>query len=376
VVAALSVEHAFTSHTKLQGGAQVANINYRYDDNAAIDGFPATRPESAITTQSGWAWAQLDLKSRSEKTSVQLGLNYSFLGLDQTGSLEPRITLNQRLGARQQLSLAFGQYSQMQPLWAYAIDPTGLTPENENLVLKPTKSNHYGLQYTWNNGNNWVVKTGVYYQYLQEVPVSAAGFGAFSLLNYNDPVQLDVLTNQGAGRNKGIEIGVERFLRQGWFFLANVSLFQSEYRGRDSLWRSTRWDLGHLANLTLGKEWSRDRGTEKVKSFGLNGRAVWTGGYRTEPIDLIRSGSMLLQKTYFDGTNGFTGQLPDYFRIDIRAYWKRSLSDRRNSIFAIDLQNVTMQKNQAYQYYEPFDNTVQTKYQLGLIPNISWRLEF
>ena len=220
-----------------------------------------------------------------------------------------------------------------------------------------------------------MVKASVYYQYLSDVPVTP-GRPTFSLLNYNDPTRLDLLVNEGAGKNQGLEINVERYLRQGWFLLANISIFDSQYRGSDNVWRQTRWDLGHLANFTLGKEWALDRGAEKVKAFGLNGRAVWTGGYRAMPVDLFASGSNLLQKTFFDESNGFSRQLPDYFRIDLRAYWKRNLGNRRNSIFAMDLQNVTMQKNQSYQYYEAFSNTVETKYQLGLIPNISWRLEF
>ena len=374
--AALSIEHAFTDHLRLQGGINISNINYRYNAAAFIGGFPGTLLESPITTQTGWGWAQLDWKSPSEKTSAQVGVNYSLLGLQHSSRLEPRLTVTQRLSTHQRLSLAYGLYSQMQPLWAYAIDPDGIMPGNPNLNLSPTEAEHFGLQYTWNNGNNWVAKAELYYQYLFHVPVSAEGSRTFSLLNYNDPIPLDRLSNAGAGRNKGVELNVERYLRQGWFLLANVSLFDSQYRGRDSIWRSTRWDLGHLANLTLGKEWSREISTEKTRAFGLNGRAVWTGGYRTMPVDLIRSGSNLLQKTVFDDSNGFSEQLPDYFRIDIRAYWKRNLGDRRNSTFAIDLQNVTMQKNQAYQYYEPFTNTVETKYQLGLIPNISWRLEF
>ena len=372
---AISLEHAFTNHLRLQVGVHISNINYRYNAAEFIGTFPATLPESPLNFQSGWGWVQLDWKSRSDKTSVQLGANHSHLGLQKTASLEPRLTVTQRLSKRQRVTAAFGLYSQLQPLWAYAIDPNSIERGNPNLNVKPTKSAHYGLQYTWNNGNNWVVKAGGYYQYLYDVPVTP-GRPAFSLLNYNDPTRLGNLVNTGAGKNKGLELNVERYLRQGWFLLANVSLFDSQYRGSDSTWRSTRWDLGHLANLTLGKEWTRDRATEKVRVFGLNARAVWSGGYRAMPVDLLRSGSNLLQKTIFDENEGFSEQFPDYFRIDIRAYWKRNLGNRRNSIFAMDLQNVTMQKNVAYQFYETFSNTVETKYQLGLIPNISWRLEF
>ncbi len=373
---ALSIEHAFTNHLRLQGGINISNINYRYNASAFIGDVPGNFLESPITTQSGWGWVQLDWKSRSEKTNIQIGANHSYLGIRKSASLQPRLTLTQRINQRQRISLAYGLYSQMQPLWAYAIDVNGSAPGNPNLDLKPTEAQHVGLQYTWNNGRNWVVKAGLYYQDLSNVPVSADGRTTFSLLNYNDPTRLEALANTGAGKNKGVEINVERYLRQGWFLLTNVSLFDSQYRGSDGVWRSTRWDLGHLANLTLGKEWARDKGTEKVRAFGLNGRAVWSGGYRAMPVDLIRSSSNVLSKTIFDESNGFSEQFPDYFRIDLRIYWKRSLGNRRNSTFAMDLQNVTMQKNLAYYFYDSYTQKIEAKYQLELIPNISWRLEF
>ncbi len=376
-VGALTLQHVLSDRLRFQGGVNISNVNYQYDAEVTIGNFPGTFLESPIATQWGWGWVQLGWKSRSEKTGLQIGTNYTYRGLDKSSSLEPRLTLSQRLSQHQQLHLAYGLHSQMQPLWVYAIDANGAGPGSPNRLLGPTKAQHIGLQHAWNNGSGWVVKTELYYQYLTDVPVTAAASTNFSLLNYHEPsARNELLANRGAGRNKGVELNVERFLRQGWFLLANVSLFDSEYRGSDSVWRSTRWDLGHLANFTLGKEWVRDRGSEKVRAFGLNGRLVWTGGYRNMPVDAFRSASTLLQKTAFDESNGFSGQFPDYFRIDLRAYWKRSLGDRRNSTFAMDLQNVTLQQNVAYQFYDPFTQKVETKYQLGLIPNISWRLEF
>jgi hypothetical protein len=154
----------------------------------------------------------------------------------------------------------------------------------------------------------------------------------------------------------------------------NTSLFTARYQGSDEVWRNARWGLGHLANATLGKEWYRERTENKVKAFGINGRIVWTGGYRTMPIDL--AASKLAKTTIYDTQNGFNVRQSDYFRIDLRVYWKRSLGALRNSTFAMDFQNVTSQKNIAYYFYDPFTQKIETKYQLEFVPNLSWRLEF
>jgi hypothetical protein len=76
---------------------------------------------------------------------------------------------------------------------------------------------------------------------------------------------------------------------------------------------------------------------------------------------------------------GFTPleeQLPVFFRVDARFYWRRYFSDRRNSTLGFELQNATLRQNVAYRYLEIVNRQVETKYQLGLIPNISWRMEF
>jgi outer membrane receptor protein involved in Fe transport len=151
-------------------------------------------------------------------------------------------------------------------------------------------------------------------------------------------------------------------------------LFTARYQGSDAVWRNARWDLGHLANATVGKEWYRERSEDKVKAFGINGRLVWTGGYRAMEIDAVAS--EVAKTTVFDTDGGFQVRQSDYFRFDLRVYWKRSLGARRNSTFAMDFQNVTGQKNMAYRFYDPFTKKIETKYQLEFVPNLSWRLEF
>jgi outer membrane receptor protein involved in Fe transport len=128
--------------------------------------------------------------------------------------------------------------------------------------------------------------------------------------------------------------------------------------------------------VLAGKEWIREVEGDKSRTFGLNARFGWSGGMRAMPIDTLASQFNILQKTVYDQSEGFTESLPDYLRLDLRAYWKWNLGNRRNSTFGMDLQNVTLRQNVAYYYWDPHTQAVETKYQLGLIPNISWRLEF
>jgi hypothetical protein len=48
----------------------------------------------------------------------------------------------------------------------------------------------------------------------------------------------------------------------------------------------------------------------------------------------------------------------------------------RTGQWALDLQNVSNARNEAYRSFDARQGAVVTKYQLGLIPNISYRIEF
>ena len=351
---------------RLSEGLQTAQ-NYFLAETSTrlpLTGFNYFTAEGSYDLLQPWvtgAWT-----STTGKWIAQAGLHVMFDPSYFEGAIDPRASLTARFSARHSFFIAGGLYSQALPAWMW-----------DYLSSPFLRSPQVALGHTWRPGNALKVHTEVYFQYQKRYPATP------SVSWFNQPEQItpDFFRNgfESDARTYGLETGVEKTLQRGWFLLTNVSLFRSNFRFHTPSavgpWLRSRWDIGHLANLTLGKEWTRDRPAEKVRAFGLNGRLVWTGGPREAQLDLdapTLNGAMV---SYQENT-GYTRQNADYFRIDLRAYWKRSLGDRRNSTFAMDLQNVTMQQNVAYRYFDPLTQKVETKYQLGLIPNISWRLEF
>jgi hypothetical protein len=307
-------------------------------------------------------WVRYGWTNSANSLGFTVGLHSLLYPDGHQYSMEPRLSVTRTFSARHRLSASWGMYSQIPPPWlGYPTD----------VLLKAW---HAGLRYTWTPVSFWTVKGEIFWQRQSNLGVSYDA-QAFSLMNASE-ISLfprEIRAN-GKGDSKGLELSAERFLNNDWFLAANTTLFKSQYAGYDQVWRDSRWDLGHLANFTIGKEWYKEKGENKVRSFGLNGRLVWTGGYREMPINIETSS--IQKTTVFNENNGYSIKLPDYFRADIRVYWKRNLGNRHNSVFAIDIQNVTGQKNVAYHYYDPFTGKVETKYQLAYIPNISWRLEF
>ncbi|NJL75279.1 MAG: TonB-dependent receptor [Saprospiraceae bacterium] len=100
---------------------------------------------------------------------------------------------------------------------------------------------------------------------------------------------------------------------------------------------------------------------------------TYLGGFRETPIDLLASEAA--GTTVFTTSEAFSINQPDYFKVDFRFYYKRNKT-KYNTTLSLDIQNLTNQQNQAFSYYDALLNTVVTKYQLGLIPILNWRIEF
>ena len=109
------------------------------------------------------------------------------------------------------------------------------------------------------------------------------------------------------------------------------------------------------------------------RTFGLNIRAVYAGGYRSTPINTVASQQR--GETIYEEDHSYRIQLPDYFRADLRLSmkWNRS---RRTSTLLIDIQNVSNRTNIYDRYFDVNTGEVKTWYQTGIIPVLNYKIEF
>lgn len=374
----VTLQHRLSEQWRVSGGGNAQKIHF-----SGVSTFDQSFLYLGNLNAYLWQpWINWEWSAPGRQVTAQLGLHSNIYTANaplntHNESLEPRASVNWRLNHRHRFTMAYGWHSQLNPLWLLADHRVGVSDPGQaypNQGSGLVQARHLGLRHQWQWSHAWSLKTEMFWQNMSRIPVSRSD-RSFSLFNITEIAALDNLSITGTAENKGLEVNLEHYLTGGWFLVANASLFDSRYKGEDLIWRASRWDLGHILNFTAGREWQRAvQENGKVKAFGINGRATYTGGYRVMPVDL--AASRQAGTTQFDTSNGWSEQLPGYFRVDLRVYWKRSFGNRRNSTFAMDFQNATMQKNIAYYYYDPFTNQVETKEQLGLIPNISWRLEF
>lgn len=321
----------------------------------------------------------------SEKLSLNMGLHGNLFTLNKNSlSLEPRISARCQPIDRHAFTLAYGLHSQTQQPIVYLSQPSYQVPGVDNLAVGLTKAHHVVAGYTLQINETSSLKAEAYYQALFNVPVAADrglrnaleptyyGYSVLNLLDINEFAENAIpLVNAGRGRNKGLELTYQKLLTKNYYLLLTGSLYEANYQAQDGVWRDTRFNGGHALNLTGGKEYISQR-NRTTRIWGLNARISQLGGFRDRPIDAEasrRTGTTVYASPLF------TDKLPDYFRADLRLYWKKNHAHYSRTL-SLDLLNTTNAQNRAYSYYDAVQKKVVPKFQLGLLPILNYRWDF
>ncbi|MBK8492882.1 MAG: TonB-dependent receptor [Saprospirales bacterium] len=305
----------------------------------------------------------------SSKLELTTGLQVTHFTYSPTDiSPEPRLALSFSPNTRNRISLSYSLLSQTHIPQLYDAP----TPIKEGLGLM--KSHHLVAAYRQELAPMLILTAELYYQHLFNVPVAENPGSTFSVLNLTEAYRLGnyVIQETGTGRNFGLDLSLQKFILDRYYFIAAGSLYRSLYTANDGVERPTRFDGRYLLNLTGGREFSKQK-KEKVVIRGINAHFLWMGGFRAAPVDV--AGSLDRGYTLYDESDGFPLVQADYLRLDLRFYlkWNRA---GRNSTLSLDIQNVLNRKNVGFDYYDFVKNEVVTKRQLGLLPIVSWRVEF
>lgn len=300
--------------------------------------------------------------SMSKSVELTTGIRYLNYSFNNTQSIEPRLSLTLRPTEVASFTAAYSLISQLQLPQVY------FAAGNENLGF--TRSHHVDLDYRQTVGNGLILKTGVFYQYLFDVPIEQDPSSTFSVINLMEALSPEDLVNEGTGENYGIDLTVEKYFYGKNYMLVGGSYYDSKYTGADGIKRDTRFNGNYTLNAVYGKEWTK---TSKNRTIGLNTRLLYLGGLRESDINVAQS--LNNGETVYDSTNPFNNKLPDYFRLDVRLSFRKNKPGYTRT-FAIDIQNLTSQQNESLHYYDLHQGKIVTKYQLGIIPVLVYRIDF
>jgi hypothetical protein len=311
------------------------------------------------------------IKKWTPAFQTTIGLHAYQFELNQSKAIEPRMAISVENKSGGRFGVGIGWHSRIEPISTYLFKkylPNGsFFQPNKN--IQPSQALHQVVSYDQRIGENTRLKVEAYIQNINQVPVDSLKTGLFSLVNYTSGIPSQVLENAGKGINKGIELTLERFLADNFYYLVTASLFDSKFQNKDFVWRNTQFNNLFAGNILVGKDFK----LAKQKSLSVNVRYLLRGGNRFTPINLAES--IKRNTTVSVPAKAFESQYPNFERYDF------SLAYRINKLnhtwsFRLDLQNIFNTNNIIEERYDSNVKGLSYRFALPLIPIISSQLEF
>ncbi len=309
----------------------------------------------------------------TDDIELYLGLHGQFLDLNNTYAIEPRFGFSWDVNEKNTIKLGYGLHAQMQLRAVYFAQSKLTTGEyittNKNLDF--SKSHQIVLGYDHLFSESLRFKFETYYQYLYDIPVKQT-LPQYSVLNFGAEYfieRIDSLENKGTGENYGVELTLERFLKNDFYFLITASLYNSTYTGYDKIERNTAFNGQFAFNALAGYEIRVY--TNNVITLGL--RTSYAGGRPYVPFDVDET--LAQKQEVLDWDNAYTLRPSDYFRVNLRVGYKRNR--KKFSIeYAMDLQYRTNYTSVYERRIDPTNGKVYNNYEMALYPMALWRIQF
>jgi len=371
----VALNNKYNVKNKFQSGITFSNLSY---DMLAQDHINRWDRMIVVLDTDGNArmmQAYTSWKHRiNDDLTVISGVHYSHFLFNGNNSLEPRASLKWQLDEKQSLTAGFGIHSKIGTISSYMTqqnheDGTVTTP-NKNLDIQ--KARHYVIGYDNILSQNMHFKADIYYQDLYDIPVENDINSTYSEINYTAGWSDRSLVNEGTGTNYGVELTLERFFVDDYYFLATASLYDSKYTALDGIERDARFNGNYASNFLAGKEFSVGR-PSKGRTLSLNTKVSLIGGIRYTPINLGKSIEEQREIRYTD--NPFSEKGSDIFKTDFSVALRTNKKSTTREI-KVDIQNVTNNQGLVTQYYNTRTNEIEDSYQMPMFPVISYSIDF
>lgn len=324
---------------------------------------------SAPTFQSYVNW-----KNRvTDQISINAGAHFIQSKLNGHFNIEPRAGIRWAVDSKQTFSAGVGLHSRLEDPSFYLFqrlnEQGNYVQLNRNLDF--SKAFHSVIGYERQLATHLNLKTELYYQSLFNIPVAKNESNSLSAINMSEGFAGIEAINEGSGHNVGIDFTLEKFFEKQYFFLLTTSLFDSKYKGSDGVVRNTTFNSRFAGNFLIGKEFGLGR--ENRNKLLISLRMVAAGGRYFTPVLLEESKEA--GRGVYDDERAYTEKVKDYYRCDFQMSYTIN-KPGRSSVWKIDIQNVTNRENVFARYFDNHLQDIRTAYQGGIIPTLSYRIEF
>ncbi len=307
----------------------------------------------------------------TQKLTLNAGFHSQYFQLTEQFIFEPRLALKYQLNEKNNLALAYGAHSKIESLPIYFIkDEQGNQPNKD---LEFMRSNHIVLSFSSLLTDNIKMTIEPYYQSLNNIPVSPDNY--ISTINVQDNLFFNhILVNEGTGRNIGVDFTLERYLKNGLYYLFSASVFDSKYTANDDIERNTRFNKNYVMNALIGKEWQVGRNKNNI--FSANVRLNYLAGNRIEAIDVQSSTDK--QEVVYGETNGelsFAEKHQDTPIVSFTVSYRKN-KPKSSSVWSLQVINAGGMEEFETDIFNLNTQTIEQKYSTILVPNLSYKIEF
>jgi hypothetical protein len=363
---------AHTNRTGVNVTGLFYDLDYNVSPNIGGMGYP---PEKIVNFATGTGnsvamsvFTQSSFRLNNRLTA-NIGLHGQYFHLTEKATIEPRVGVRWQAVPKHALGLAYGKHSRREQTDYYFVKSDPASDGYINKDLDFAKAHHLVLSYDWSITEHLRLKAEPYFQYLYDVPVEKDS--PMSLINYRDFFEMIPWVNGGKGKNYGVDVTLERYLHNGYYYLLTASLFESLYTSSDGVWHDTRLNRNYIINTLGGKEWQM--GKQKPNMLGVSLRFTFQGGARYTPAD--EAASVAEKRVILDDSRAFEMQTSPEFIT----HFTISYTINRNKLsheIALKMFNATGNEEFDGYYYNHRDDRLEKMTGAVVIPNISYRIEF
>jgi hypothetical protein len=378
---AITYSNKIDAKNKIQIGSKYTLYNFNYNQNIFSNEEDSminiTDSKNNVSTVNNFiSWKH----NFNEKIILVAGVhNMNILGRNQS-TIEPRLSITWNINKTNSFHAGYGMHSTAESVHNYFTkilqDDGSYIEPNKNLGL--LKAHHYVLGYEKRITENLIGKIEVYYQYLYNLPVENNDTSYYCTINEGIEYKYVELVNKGVGKNYGVEISIERFFNNNFYFLVNGSLFDSKYKSLENVWRNTRYNNNYTVNILGGKEF-KNMGRKHNQSLALNTKIFFEGGQRYIPVIRDAQGNVAVDPEndkYFDFSKAYNDKLDNIFLMNFSASYKFNKPRATHEIF-LDLMNITNSQARMAEYYdESKPGKVAYTTQFHFFPNLMYRVYF
>lgn len=252
-------------------------------------------------------------------------------------------------------SISYGGYNQLlnetNRLFEAPLPPTGPLPQNDQRFIYSKRA---------------IISYSRFFTHARlGVEVFDYYFPDVQYLVY--PFNGDAAIRNAQAHATGLSIKFDRDFAFGWYFNAGGSLVDAGLGlDQNSILRKSAINLSYNTQYNLstaaGKSWQL-RAKKGTSTLNSNVRWMQQGPPSSSPIILWPTALTTIPRT-----------INHYMRLDFRVQYLKQ--GKLNTSWALDIQNVLNRQNEAFFYYDSFLGSSQTSYHLGLIPILTYRVEF